>query len=191
VISSQKSSRGPIEADDPIPWGKYKGIPIEQVPRDYLVWSLKNMDACRPDHERYWPKFRELLESLVGPQASTAPTTLALLPLCAQLTTDGVKLSLRGSNVVTSEPVGPEIEKSIQANRAVITAVLRCTGAMQLGGSARLIQGVELRAMVKAWYGRMSRQFHPDAGGTPVGQTAVNACYKALMELLEQWETGK
>lgn len=28
-----------------IPFGKYKGLPMEQLPHDYLEWLVKNIDA--------------------------------------------------------------------------------------------------------------------------------------------------
>lgn len=181
-----------IDATDPMPWGKYKGIPIDQVPRDYLVWALKNMDACRPDHERFWPEYTAVLEGLVGPHAPEKPAMLGIVPLCERLQQANVRLEARGNQIAALDPLPADLAESVEANKAVLLAVLRIAGgSQQLGGSARLIRGAELRSLVKGWYGRMSRQFHPDAGGNADSQKAVNACYKSLTDLLTQWEASK
>lgn len=176
-----------------MPWGKHKGIPIDQVPRDYLVWALKNMDACRPDHERYWPEYTAVLESLVGQHAPVRPTTLALIPLCQRLKAERITLEIRGNQVAAVAPLPADLADSIEANRAILHAVLSISGGASrpVGGSARLIQGVELRTLVKNWYRQLSQQFHPDRGGSNEAQTAINAGYKVIMDLLTRWETSK
>src|SRR5208283_3515914 len=32
-----------------MPWRKHKGTPIDQVPRDYLIWVVRNADALKPE----------------------------------------------------------------------------------------------------------------------------------------------
>lgn len=41
----------PLQDDSPMPWGKYKGIPMQDVPADYLHWlwheaGKKNNKVC-------------------------------------------------------------------------------------------------------------------------------------------------
>jgi len=45
------TSRYPDNRDlDALPFGKYRGVPIDQVPTDYLLWAIENFDAQRsPD----------------------------------------------------------------------------------------------------------------------------------------------
>lgn len=42
-----------------------------------------------------------------------------------------------------------------------------------------------LRAIVKTWYGQLSRKFHPDLGGSIEKQTVLNECRSALIKLME------
>jgi Putative quorum-sensing-regulated virulence factor len=193
VAGSKPSGPRPIDAWHPMPWGKHKGVPIEELPRDYLVWTLQKTDACNPDHERYWPEFRELLESMVGPHAPVKPAPMSIVVLCSRLRAEGVTLELHGNVIVPSENIDAELLEAIQANRSLLASILPLASdtPARLGGSARLIQGVEFRSLVKAWYGRLSRQFHPDAGGSSEAQIVVNAGYKAMNELVSEWEKTK
>lgn len=186
------SKRGIIGPDDPMPWGKHKGIVLGAVPRDYLVWCLKNMDACNQDSGKFWPEFRETIEALVGPHAPVRPDVLSIDVLCYRLREMEITLEVRGGTVKASEQIDGQLEESLQAHRNILLSVLRVSsGAVKLSGSAKAIQGAEIRCLVKGWYGKLSRQFHPDAGGSPVAFTAVNAGYKLLLEILSQWESSK
>ncbi len=51
-----------------------------------------------------------------------------------------------------------------------------------------IAQIASLRGLVKAWYGKMSRKFHPDLGGSAEKQIVLNLCYKTLCEEIERWE---
>jgi hypothetical protein len=191
VMSGAKGTRGgPIEADDPMPWGKHKGLPIGSVPADYLRWSLGNMDACNKDHERYWPEYRELLESLVGPCAPVRPACQPIAVFCDRLAADGITLSIRGGELVASEELRGELLESLRAHANLLGRVLtigRDTRTIAVG-SARGGQAAELRGLVKRWYLRMSRESHPDHGGSVERQTAINAGYKSLQVMIEEWE---
>lgn len=48
------------------PFGKWKGIPYDQVPRDYLTWALENMRDLRKDT-------RALIESTLARGTRSAP----------------------------------------------------------------------------------------------------------------------
>jgi len=41
-----------ITDSTPMPWGKYKGTAMEDVPADYLIWCYDN-DKCSPDVRAY------------------------------------------------------------------------------------------------------------------------------------------
>ena len=190
--AAANGKRKMIGPDDAMPWGKHKGIPINQCPRDYLVWALRNMDACRPDHERYWPEYTQVLESLVGTHAPVTPPTMPLIPLCVELNRRKVTLEVRGHEIRTSQPIEPDLQSSIDANKTILAAVLRCSnGPQPVSGGARLIQGAELRMLAKAWYGQMSRRYHPDTGGSQAAQVAVNDCYQTLIEMIAAWEVKR
>jgi hypothetical protein len=171
-----------------MPWGQHKGIPIEQVPADYLGWCLRRMDACNPDHDRYWPEFKELLEKLHGPV--DRPPAPPVPVLCRQLAGSGVKLAVLQGQIQISGQVTPEQEWAIREHRQTIVAVLACAEAPApvRSGSMRLIWGSELRNLIKSWFLRLSRQYHPDVGGTNEAQTIANQAYKSLMTDLDTWE---
>jgi hypothetical protein len=38
-------------------WGRYRGVPLAEVPRPYLVWLLEHVDLEEPTD---WPTRREL-----------------------------------------------------------------------------------------------------------------------------------
>lgn len=35
------------------PFGKHKGVPLEDIPRDYWNWAMKNIDSFKEDHPNY------------------------------------------------------------------------------------------------------------------------------------------
>jgi hypothetical protein len=181
----------PVSASDPIPWGKHKGLPIEQVPADYLRWALRDMDACNPDSDRFWPEFKEVLEKLVGAiPPGERPRVPSVPILCAQLSQAGVKLSALRGQLQTSGPVSPEQELAIRIHRHTLVAVLTCAEPPDpaRNGSARLIWGAHVRCLVKDWFRKLARQFHPDMGGSTEAQMIANQAYKSLMTDLETWE---
>jgi hypothetical protein len=192
------SSR-PVSPTDPMPWGRYKGNPIHLIPRDYLAWCLKNMDACNASDPRYWPEFTRTLESIVGaqqPLLQPATPAITLAGLLSILAARGVKLSITdGALIMTGEPaesLPDEIAAAIVMHRTALKALVSMIERPGPGaGSARVFGAADLRCRVKSWYGKLSRQFHPDAGGSNESQKAVNACYRSLMTILDEWEATR
>lgn len=45
----------------PMPYGKYKGRPMEDVPADYLVWLVDNLRAS-PEVEKYVKENLDVLQ---------------------------------------------------------------------------------------------------------------------------------
>jgi hypothetical protein len=178
-----------------MPYGIHKGVPIDQVPPDYLGWCLRSMDACDPDHERFWPEFRVAIVSVIGEPGPNAerPRVLSIRSLCERLATQGIKLQAKAGELVTSETVtDTELRNALRVHRAILLSLVAIVESRSAGnGSAKLLWAADLRCRVKAWYGRMSRQFHPDTGGSPQGQTAVNQCYRSLMAVLQEWEVTR
>lgn len=183
----------PIESGDPMPFGKHKGIPINEVPGDYLAWAIKNMDCCNPDHDRYWSEFTATLESLVGSQTrdTSRPKVLPIGVLCARLKERGITLWVEGKKLVASETPDAELQQSIQAHANVLIQVLTCAVGNSKVGLSRSAFGLEIRRLVKTWYRGMSQKFHPDMGGSEAAQIAANECYGSLMQTLETWERYK
>ena len=190
----------PIGPTSPMTFGKHKGLLIEAVPPDYLRWALKNTDSCNQDHEQYWPELRQTFEALVGQIASQPPLfngrMLGFSELCQKLADHKVVISLDRGKVVVDDPAKlSEAEAtSLGAFQYPLARLLSCvqgSATESPGGSAKLIRSADLRCRVKAWYGRLSRQFHPDAGGSDQAQGAVNACYKSLIKILADWERAR
>lgn len=179
-----------IDVEDPMPFGKHKGIPINQVPGDYLRWALKGADICNPDHERYWPELRRAFEELVGPHAPVRPSCLPIAVFCARLKEEGVMLAIRDSELVASEELTGEMLESLKSHANLIGTVLLIGQDTRTiaTGSARSEQAAALRGLVKRWYNAMSQRFHPDKGGTDAGFGAINAGFNALKEMISKWE---
>jgi len=186
-----------IGPSDPMPFGKFKGIPIDQVERSYLVWALQKSDLCRPDHDRFWPEFKQTLEDLVGPHAPVTPPVLAIMPFLGRLLVKQITLRVEGNTVVASDPdLDDDLVRALQNHQTLLRAVLSRAepngqGGNGTSGSARLLLGAEIRNLIRSWFGSMSRRFHPDQGGSAAGQIAINQSYRALMDDLERWETKK
>lgn len=191
VVTVQKKCR-PIKVDDPMPWGKHKGLPIGTIPVDYLRWCLANTDACNPDHDRYWPELRETLEGLAGPQASVRPTCLPIAVFCARLKAEDISLSIRGGELVASEELTGELLVSLKAHANLLGAVLTIGQDTRTiaTGNARASLAAELKGLVKRWFNAMSRRFHPDQGGAAEHQVAINAGFETLKTMITEWEAN-
>ncbi len=50
-----------LQDDSPMPYGKYKGFPMEEVPADYLIWLMDNLRAS-PEIIEYVKENREVLD---------------------------------------------------------------------------------------------------------------------------------
>jgi hypothetical protein len=116
-----------------MPFGKHKGVPLDQVPPSYLRWCLANLEDLNPD-------LRALMEQRVGPV--------------------------------------PFVPKQ-QAKRS------------NGDGPLKLQVGTEVRGVAKRVFAKLSMRYHPDRGGNPDQQAAVNEFYKTFLEELSQWETKK
>jgi uncharacterized protein (DUF3820 family) len=50
-----------LEDTDLMPWGKYKGQEMQDVPATYLIWLLEN-EKCSGDVKNYILENKEVLE---------------------------------------------------------------------------------------------------------------------------------
>lgn len=57
--------------------------------------------------------------------------------------------------------------------------------------SSKLLVIAELRSLMKACYGEMSKRYHPDRGGLDGQQQVVIDYHRALMHKLEEWEKSR
>lgn len=146
-----------------MPWGKHKGKPLKEVPRDYLKWAVNNADAMSPE-------LRAAIEAELG-----------MLP---GVTTPGEKTpmdDLRDLLAETRRKLKEEERLRAELGKEV------CDLKAQLRETARdkVTDADVFRRVVKQWFGAMSRKFHPDLGGSVEKQVIVNACYQDLMGRLE------
>jgi hypothetical protein len=193
-VTSQSSRK--IGPSDPMPFGKHKGIPIDQVPPDYLCWALKHADITNS-----WPEFRTTIESLVGPVPfqGSAPnrngggngSVMSLQGLCAVLRANRVRLSTKDGQLVADGADGltQQARDALATHENALANLVACVEPPR-GGSAKLTWAADLRCRVKGWYGRLSRQFHPDAGGSAPAQAAINRAYQELNTVLSEWEVS-
>jgi uncharacterized protein (DUF3820 family) len=54
-----------------------------------------------------------------------------------------------------------------------------------------IAQIASLRGLVKSWYAKTARRFHPDMGGDAKQMMVVTHCYKTLCEEIDRWESQK
>ena len=52
-------------------------------------------------------------------------------------------------------------------------------------------QIASLRGLVKSWYAKTARRYHPDMGGDARQMMVVTHCYKTLCEELDRWESQR
>jgi hypothetical protein len=179
-----------------MPWGAHRGTPIDQLPASYLVWALANTDACDPDHARFWPELKQTFEALVGTQAVPArrPRVLSAEELCARLKARGITLvrSAQGRDLQPSGPLEDEdLREAWGIHKSRIMTIVFSVEPPEpprARGSVKLLVAAEVRNLIRSWYGKMSRRFHPDAGGSAASQSAVNQSFRSLMEDFEKWE---
>ena len=46
------------------PFGKHKGLPIENVPQDYIEWAIQNIDSLNEDSDKFDPRLGKTIEVL-------------------------------------------------------------------------------------------------------------------------------
>lgn len=150
---------GGLTPETPMPWGKHKGVPINRVPRDYLVWAINNADAMRPE-------LRAVIQLVLGITPEEGKQE------------DPAAHGLREAWAAATRKVR-EQEQEIKALRAQLAA----------GASLNLGDVDRFRGLVKQWYRAMSLIYHPDRGGTREAQAILNACYSDLTRRLEGDQT--
>lgn len=158
-----------------MPWGKHKGKPLSEIPRDYLQWALANATLVTPE-------LREQIESVLNVQPAT-------LPFGDDPDEDFRAEAIRLRGEVKGMRAGWDLDKTRLKNADV--EIKRLKKALDEASRRRLADPSEFRRVVKQWYGAISRKFHPDLGGTAAQQTVANVCYQELMERLEGMEKAK
>jgi hypothetical protein len=138
-----------------MPWGKHKGVSLNRVPRDYLVWALNNADSMSPD-------LRAVIERILGITPEEGKQE------------DPGNSSLRQAWEASVRKV-KELERKIKT----LEAQLGSNEPLKLSDTD------QFRRIVKGWYRAMSLIYHPDRGGSKESQAILNVCYSELNRRLE------
>jgi hypothetical protein len=178
-----------------MPFGQHKGIPIERVDPGWLQWARDQSDRCNPADPAFWPELRAAIVTVIGEPVpgQARPRVMSLPALCALLAGRGIRIAAKAGELITSETITDgELRDALRVHKAALLALIAIVDPHTRAGtgSARLLWAADLRCRIKAWFGAMSRQFHPDLGGSTDGQVAVNRCYKTLMETFNEWESA-
>jgi hypothetical protein len=160
-----------------MPWGKHKGKPLNEVPRDYLVWAIENAEIMKPDLRREIETFLGLPIGSTGPPPSK-PGDVKLNDIKANETlTEDEKSIIKQMKTAWGKDQArlKELEKENRELRAELEAVKKNTPT----------DSDVFRRIVKQAFAAMSRRFHPDMGGSQEKQTVVNLCFRDLLSRLE------
>lgn len=198
-----KASPWATPGADVMPFGKHRGTPIKDVPKDYLRWILDNVQVLEPT-------LKAKIEARLNIQPATLP--LAVEEPEPDPASPQAKSALTAANLEI-ERLRLEIKRLTgmtngfhsdlqNARRDWLDDKLRLKNKdveiarlkTALDAQPRRFGGngaSEFRRIVKQWYGAISRKYHPDMGGSAANQTVVNVCYRDLIERLEQMEKSK
>jgi hypothetical protein len=142
-----------------MPWGKFKGCRIDEIPVSYLQWIMSGSTAgLRP-----W--LRAEIEKVLGlPEGSTVPKPKPAAD--SNHATDDLKAAWARVRELHAEVKSLRLELiRVQKNQPLRRDLVR--------------------QLVKAWYVAMSRKHHPDHGGSSERMLVVNDCYEDLISRLE------
>lgn len=156
------------------PWGKHRGIPVKDVPKDYLDWAIHNADKMSPE-------LRAECERVLGlPAGSTTPLPEPPLPEPPE------NEKLRSENETLWKRAGV-LEKQNQDLARRVTDLLNQISILSRRSSTddKPTDLGRFRRIIKQWFGAMSRRYHPDMGGSVAAQTVLNTCYHDLIERLD------
>lgn len=160
-----------------MPWGKHKGKPLNEVPRDYLIWAVQNAEIMKPELRREIETFLGLPIGSTGPPPSK-PGDVKVDDIKANgsLTPEDRSLVLQMKTAWGKDQARlRELEKEVRELRAELAIVKKNTPT----------DLDVFRRIVKQAFAACSRRHHPDMGGSPEKQTIVNLCFKDLLSRLE------
>lgn len=144
-----------------MPWGKHKGVALKDIPRDYLKWILRSADVATPG-------LKDAVRAVLGQQAPAPP--LGDPP--------------HWSPAKGAEWPGNYSDEKRRILNDLFAARAEVDWLKNELANRREMEAGALRVLIRRWYGAMSRQYHPDAGGSAEKQAVVNVCYGELMNML-------
>lgn len=151
-----------------MPFGKYRGVELEDIPISYLKWVLRTVPLTSQ-------RLREEMEELAGEEATAEPEPSSAgswgrlkatsytvpprpAPRCKSCGVDGFLDCTGRCGVCASDPAGEWIEKA----------------------------KVRLRDAINKWRRSMAAKYHPDRGGDELIMSGINDAGDALIRCIEE-----
>lgn len=142
-----------------MPWGKHRGVPLDQIDKGYLKWVLAKADYASQD-------LREVIAQVLGEP---------LLPLADPAT--------------APTPAWVEKDTAAKwrdRHTEAVKALAEAKAELALARKDRPSDAESFRRMLKQTYAAMSRKYHPDTGGSAEKQQVVNEFYRNLIAKLQE-----
>lgn len=162
---------GPTEAqlDMVVQFGKpHRGWKVRDVPRDYMRWCVANYAQIPPEIKT---AFEAVLGSPSIPVGSPRETVEV-----RRADYDAIQAEARRDKK-TIDDLRRRLAAAEQAMKAQAQVVMRASAKADVE---------PIRVVARRWFGRVSRKYHPDLGGSAEAQTIVNACYQELQAIIEE-----
>lgn len=153
-------TRNPLRATGQVtvmPWGKHRGEPLDQVDKGYLRWVLAKADYASQD-------LREAIALVLGEP---------ILPLS-------------DPNAPAPARVENDTAKWRDLHTKAVKALAEAKAELALARKDRPSDAESFRRLLKQTYASMSRQYHPDMGGSAEKQQVVNEFYRNLIARLQE-----
>lgn len=147
-----------------MPWGKYKGAPLDQVDKGYLRWVMAKADYASQD-------LREAIAQVLGMNVAFARVS------GADATSLGGAKTENGKDGATDWKA---------RHTEAVKALAEAKAELALARKDRPSDAESFRRLLKQTYASMSRQYHPDMGGSAEKQQVVNEFYRHLIARLQE-----
>lgn len=162
-----------------MPWGKHKGTPLKDVPRDYLLWVLREADKAAPE-------LKAEIQQVLDADDSNRPLFSgddSGDPQAEEIAHWQARYFEADKRAKAAEAKALEFKRQASAVRD--NRVRELEALLRAATQDRPTDADKFRRIIKRWYGAMSRKYHPDLGGSAERQTVVNDCYRGLAQLIE------
>lgn len=167
-----------VGSHDTMPWGKHKGTPLKDVPKDYLLWVLREADKAAPELKAEIQRVLDEADNdrpLFGDDSGD--------PQAEEIAHWQARYFEADKRAKAAEKRALEFKR--EAAKARDNRVRELEALLSAATQDRPADADKFRRIVKRWYGAMSRKYHPDLGGSAERQAVVNECYRGLVQLIE------
>ena len=157
-MTSNPAIRATIQVT--MPWGKYRGKPLDEIDKGYLRWVLAKADYASQD-------LREAIAQVLDEPVPPPPDLAAPAPAW-----------------VEKDVAAKWRDRHTEAVKALAEA----KAELALARKDRPSDVERFRRLLKQTYASMSRKYHPDTGGSAEKQQVVNEFYRHLIAKLQSGE---